>query len=253
MTCLEVRDRLTEHSLGVLSKPDARDVERHLEWCAGCRKEASQLLEGAASMALSLPAAEPPSTLEGRIVERFRMASGKAPAPARGRLRVLVAATLMAAILALSGFGWALAERGKAASIEQTKLDLVRKTRDLSALSANLLQELKGRGVMLTATLLPPTSDQTGFGTAIIFSGPTEGFVLVDVPVLPTGQGPFKLQLVGEGVIAAGQMGRGSDRLGLLKFGLPGPDLGKMTTVTVIDESTGAVVLTGDIQPYVGA
>src|SRR6185503_11039295 len=100
MTCMEVRERLTEHAVGVLSKPDAREVERHLEWCAGCRKEASELFDGAASMAFALPMSNPPSSLEGRIVERFRMSTGKAPAPPRGRLWVLAAATLTAALLA---------------------------------------------------------------------------------------------------------------------------------------------------------
>ena len=72
MTCLEVRDRLTEHALGVLPRTDAREIDRHLERCAGCRKESSELVEGAATMALSLPSALAPPSLEDRILDRFR-------------------------------------------------------------------------------------------------------------------------------------------------------------------------------------
>src|SRR5436190_20219424 len=62
VTCLEVRERLTEYALGLLTKVDASEVERHLEWCAGCRKESAELEEGAARMALALPVIDPQSS-----------------------------------------------------------------------------------------------------------------------------------------------------------------------------------------------
>jgi hypothetical protein len=243
VTCLEVRDRLTEHSIGVLSKADAREVERHLEWCPGCRKEASELFEGVASVALALPVAEPPSSLEGRIVERFRMAAGRAPIPSRRRLWVLVAATVTFAVLVSGVSGWAIAKRD-GESLKLMVLDAQQTKRDLSALIA----DLNKRGVTLTATLMAP-SDGKGFGTAIIFSAPKiDDFVMVDIPVRPAGNGPFKLQLVGGVAIDAGQM-NGKDRLAALKW-FNEDNLAKVSTVTVIDESTGAVVLTGKLVPY---
>jgi hypothetical protein len=244
VTCLEVRERLTEHSVGVLAKPDAREVERHLEWCAGCRKEASELFQGAASMALALPISEPPSSLEGRIVERFRMATGRAPVPHRRKLRVLVAASLAAAI-ALSGTtGWVLAKQGSQTLKEQVDL-VLKENGDL----ANLLNSFRGSGRTLTATLVAP-SGARGFGQVIVFSAPKEGFLLVDIPVLPESGGPFALQLVGKGVIDAGQViAQQSGHPVVLKWFTDEP-LGKMTTVTVIDQSTGAVVLTGKLAPY---
>jgi hypothetical protein len=245
VTCLEVRDRLTEHSIGVLSKADAREVERHLEWCPGCRKEASELFEGAASMALALPVSQPPTSLEGRIVERFRMAAGRAPVPTRGRLWVLVAATLTAVFLAVGSLGWAIAQRGKAQSLEESFNEALKKNENL----ATLVSSFRGSGRTLTATLLAPSGDR-GFGQAIVFSAPKEGFVLVDIPVLPAHGGPFSLQLVGKGVIDAGQVNpTHSGHPVVLKWFTDQP-LGKMTTVTVIDESTGAVVLTGKLIPY---
>jgi hypothetical protein len=244
VTCLEVRDRLTEHSLGVLSKADAREVERHLEWCAGCRKEASELLEGAASMALVLPAADPPTSLEGRILERFRMATGRTPVPHRGRLRALLVAAMIAAIAVSGTTGWAIANKGTQTLHEKVD-DALTKQQDF----ARLLDSFKGNGRIFTGALMAPSGD-LGFGQAIVFSAPTEGFVLVDIPVLPEGGGPFTLQLVGNGVIDAGRVNLTSgDHPVVLKWFTDEP-LGKMTTVTVIDQSTGAVVLTGKLVPY---
>jgi anti-sigma factor RsiW len=243
VTCLEVRDRLTEHAIGVLSKTDAREVERHLEWCPGCRKEASELFEGAASMALALPVAQPPSSLEGRIVERFRMATGRTPVPHRGRLRFLVSATLAAAI-ALSGTtGWLIANQG-AQTLHEKVTEAVEKNEAL----ATLVNSFRGSGRTLTATLSAPPGAR-GFGQAIVFSAPKEGFVLVDIPVLPESGGPFALQLVGKGVIDAGQVNPSGHHPVVLRWFTDEP-LGKMTTVTVIDQSTGAVVLTGKLKPY---
>ena len=66
MTCAEVRESLSEFSLGLLPGDDRREVERHLEWCAGCRRESAELAEGVASVALSLPVAEPPAPLDDK-------------------------------------------------------------------------------------------------------------------------------------------------------------------------------------------
>jgi putative zinc finger protein len=248
VTCLEVRDRLTESSLGVLSRTDAREVERHLDGCPGCRKEASQLLAGAAAVALSLPPAEPPSSLEGRIVERFRIAAGRAPAPSRRRLLVLVAAALTAGFLALGSLGWAVAQRGRVQSME----DLVREARKQNKDFLQVISRFEGSGHILTATLQAPGKAR-GFGTAIVFSAPKEGFVLIDIPVPPASEGPFVLQLVdGRKAIDAGQLNPAAvDRLVLLKW-FTDVNLGGVVTVTVIDQSTGAVALTGTLQPYTG-
>ena len=73
MDCTQVRDRLTEHALATLPGDERAFVDRHLEWCAGCRKEAAELEAAAASVGLSLAQSDPPPSLEDRVVDRVQL------------------------------------------------------------------------------------------------------------------------------------------------------------------------------------
>src|SRR3954447_24298930 len=97
MDCVDVRDRLTEYALSLLPAPELEPVERHLTWCAGCRKEAAELSGGAAAAAMAIPQSEPPRALEERIVREIRSATGAAKerrGRARSRTMIVLAATL---------------------------------------------------------------------------------------------------------------------------------------------------------------
>jgi len=115
VNCPAVRDRLPEHALGVVDHHDATAIERHLAWCAACRKEARDLERAAATMSFALAPANPPPELGERVVDAVRRVSAPTapsprPAPRRTRRFGVI---LLAAALTLAGLslGAALGRR----------------------------------------------------------------------------------------------------------------------------------------------
>jgi predicted anti-sigma-YlaC factor YlaD len=66
VTCLEVRELLPEHAIGVLGELERERIQRHLQTCAGCRKEAGDLGQAASTLAFALPPAGVPEGLGER-------------------------------------------------------------------------------------------------------------------------------------------------------------------------------------------
>ena len=248
MTCLEVRERLTEHSLGLLTKVDASEVERHLEWCAGCRKEAGELEEGAASMALAMPVEDPRPSLEARVVDRLQGAAGRVMPGRRSRTSGrLVAVTLAAALVAVGAMGWAIAERQHALSLAAT---VSAKEAQVARL-AQLLEGFRGRGDTFTASLAPaPGSQGRGGGSAVISSASNlNDFIFVDVLLPGSPRGPFTVQLVdNKSALKMGQLVRMREGDWVL-YKQTKRDLSRLVSVTILD-GTSRTVLTGVVQPY---
>lgn len=247
MTCLEVRERLTEHALGLLTRVDANEVERHLEFCAGCRKESAELEEGASRMALALPTARPPSSLETRVVDRVRMAAGRLPAGSRKRGGRLVAVTLAAALLAIGATGWAIAERNQV----QTLQEKVKNATAQQTSTAELLESVKGQAGQTSMAHLTPSLGGRGSGSAVIFSAPGVKDQIVVSVLIPSGKGPYVVQLVdNRSAIKAGRLELAKRFQGdWFMWQEINRDLSRVVTITVLDNES-RTVLTGKVEPY---
>src|SRR5207245_456138 len=106
--------------------------------------------------------------------------------------------------LALGSFGWAIAQRGRAQTLQERMVDAQKKNKDLLF----LIDLLKGQvGQTKWAPLVAP-SGAPGIGTAIIFSAPKiDDILFMDIPLVPVGKGPFMVQLVdGHRAINAGHV-----------------------------------------------
>ena len=256
MNCLTVREQLAEHALGVLQDGDASSIDRHLEWCAACRKEAGELQRAAATLAFSVASAEPPAALEDRVVGAVRDAAGsrRAAAPRRSRI---AAAAVLAAMLALSGLGWGAVmagraeraeERAAAALLEQR--DAVRKIQDVFQ-----LPEVDPEAIAEISTLLSPRLRE-GRGDALVLlspSGDDLAFVLVSgLSEVRANQRPLEVRLVGRDArreLVVGQirtLNSGGEGGVYRSFA---EDLRRFSDV-VISDARGKVLLTGTLSVY---
>ena len=252
MNCVAVREELPEFAVGVLATRDRVAVERHLQWCSGCRKEAAELGEAAATFALALAPAPLPDDLGERVVARIHEAAGKPGS--RRRLRT-AAAVAVAAMVAVAGLGWgavmagraerfaeraAQAERQRAAALEQFQGVLRILPFQAAATETHLGQ------------LAPTLALGRGGGAVLQLVSPTQlDFVIVIVNGLPRNPAlrPFRIALrndagreIGAGTIAELDADGGAE----VFRQFVNTDLTGFTTVLVRDVS-GQVVLEGTI------
>lgn len=257
MNCLAVRELLPELAVGVLSAQEHHDVERHLRWCAGCRKEATELGQAAATVAFALAPAPVPQGLGERIVERVRRAAGAPGTPRRTRT---AAASIVAAMVAIGSLGWGaamagradrFAERAEQAEAERTAA-LERFQKVLSGLSGILpVQDLPEEQTHLAQ--LAPTPEGLGGGAVLQFVSPTIfDMTIVIVNGLDpdvTGDLPYRVRLLnaaGE-VLKAGRIDElDADGGADVVHQFANQDLTGYTTVHVLN-AVGDVVLSGEV------
>lgn len=254
MTCLEVRDRLVERSLGALHLEDATEVDRHLLWCAACRKEAAEMDRAAATFALTLAPAAPDPGLEDRVVAAVH-AAADAPARRPGHRGLAAAASVIAAAIAVSALGWGAAMAGRAerfrASATQEQVRQQELIRRLDVLVGDQVFQANGNRAYLGT--LTPTSGGMGGGSALTWISPTiTDFTIVTVAGLPPGDAdamPYRIWIVNDTTgrkLAVGEPVTRLDADGGAMRVQNADNLGGFQTVMVTD-ATGRVVLRGTV------
>jgi hypothetical protein len=249
VTCFEVRDRLAEFALGVLPEGEAADVERHLEWCTGCRRESMDLQEGVALVGRALPAQDPPPSLEDRVVESMVVPP---PAQRRSHTRVrrsvltLAAALFGAMIVAVGAVGWAVAERGRIQTFQE------RAAQQAAQISSfrKVIDGLPGGGLRSQAELKPILAGD-GSGLALISTDPVrnaDDWILVSAIIPSASARGYTMEVTDRSgrVIAGGPMSA-QDPGRYLGYDLTGEDLSKADYVTVYD-GRGQAVLGGRVE-----
>ncbi len=258
MNCTVVRDQLTERALGAVPVAEGQALERHLAWCAACRKEARELDRAAGTLVFTLAPVEPAAELEDQVVKRVQAAAAKGQphGARRGRLAVALA---VAGMVAVSGLGWGAMMAGRASRFEETAKKQKARTADIAENFAKILnsQEFNDPGNrVFLGTLSSDTRGATAGGSVLTLASPStadiaivmvNGFRLSDAEA----RLPFRVFLTSEraghrlfvGRITVLDSGGGS--IVSKQFAL---DLSRYTGIEVLDTS-GAVVLHGTVSP----
>jgi len=247
VNCLAVRDQLTEYALGTLPLEEARRIERHLEWCEGCRKEVAELQEGLVPVAMSLRLAEPPPQLQERVVARVLAAAGRWSPGSRRVMRALVASTAAAVLVAVGALGWAIAERQNVGVVKQQAADQLAEARRFQ-------QFLRSVGALPYGAQLHPTDRNShSTGTVTVFSAPNvRDFVLATVVLTDRPSPPYRFELTdGRGHVLAGGNLVKTNNGSWIFYDEPDTNLSRGVTVLVLDRSSAAV-LTGTLIPTTG-
>ena len=199
MNCAAVRDLLPEHALGV-GDGEVAEIEKHLSWCAACRKEARDLERAAGMMAFALAPSEPDPELQERIVQTVGRAARRparsAAGPHRGRRAAVI---VLAAAVALAGLGAGavLARRGDhaaelASQAQQQQGELARFRRFIQ--NAAFVDP----GTEAALGNLKPRGKGPARGSALTIVSPSvPDQVIVIVSGLKDGSEPLSVTLVG--------------------------------------------------------
>lgn len=188
MDCPAARDLLPEHVLGTLDAEARRLVDRHLAWCAGCRKEAAHLADGAAGFALAMSGPEPPPELEERVVGAVS-AAGRTSR--RRRPRAALVAAALAAVLAMGSVAWAVTLAGRVDELEGQAAA----ARSAVGRFEEVVRELGGQDRVRGADLSGPGGAE---GRALVYDG-DQDWVLVVATGLPERGGPYQAYLTTSG------------------------------------------------------
>ena len=257
MNCTIVRDRLAEHALGALPPREADPVDRHLAWCAACRKEAGELWRASASLGFALAPLDPSPELEERVAATVHEAVARRdrrPQSSARRSRLTLVAAC-AAMLAVLGTGWGAvmagrAERSDEAAKRQAIMSQSAVERFQDLLNTAEFGDAEDEAFIAT---LSPTSPGGGGGSALTVVSPSiTDMAIVLVNGVPPGARvslPFSVRLRGpEGALMVGRVDKQRfDDDGAAIVMREFLDLAGYDTVIVRD-ADGRVVMHGEMQ-----
>jgi Putative zinc-finger/Anti-sigma-K factor rskA, C-terminal len=255
VTCGEVRERLPERALGVLEPREAAEIDRHVSWCAACRKESAELTDAAAVLAYAAAPAEPPQELEQRVVDLVHAQArhgGRVHAPGRrGRLAVAAA---VAAMVAVSGLGWGAVMAGKAARSEEQATAMSQRSSEAEHRFVELLQTMEftdPQNDVFLGTLAPGAGGSGGGSAFTLVSPDYIDMAVVMVNGLPAPKRaamPYEVRLIGRGgrALSVGRIGSLDAGGGAIVAQEFDRDLGPYGRVVVTD-ADGHVVLSGPL------
>jgi hypothetical protein len=242
ITCAVVRDRLPDHVLGALPQDEEREVVKHLEWCAGCRKELAELEEGVAAVGLALEPITPPLELEQKVVQRVSDAAG-ATAREKRRFRIVTAIAVLATFFGVAALGYAANVSGRLDRLTTESAE----ARSRAVQLQRVLDVVGGQQIL--PAILGPADGQSGGGQALIILSEKErrDWVLVIAGGLPQAKGPYEASLVhGSGIeVPVGTL-RAARAGQISVYRFFSQDLTSFRTVIVTDRD-GRVVLSGPI------
>jgi hypothetical protein len=189
--CIELRARLSEHAVSTLPEKERREVERHLEWCAGCRKESRELQEGAATAGLSLVPVDPPAQLEDRVVSAIRTGANSGSVRRRTALRSV---TVIAAVIGLLGIALAGVLFARQQSTQNALDSSTRQRQEMLVRLEALLRTLRqgGQPSHIEQMVLRPVGGSDGAGGALL-DVPKSSRFSAELEVLVTGLDPSRV------------------------------------------------------------
>ena len=187
MNCVAARDLMPELALGSLSTRDAALMDRHLAWCAACRKESADLHRAAALLPYALASAVPPETLEDQVVGAMRNAAGdrRATWSRRGRSG---AAALIAAMVAVSALGWGAVMAGRADRLAEQARDSKRNEQIAIQQVSSLIDQFRfqdERDDVFSGLLAGPIGSLAGGAAVELNSFSGADYVIVSIVGLP--------------------------------------------------------------------
>jgi hypothetical protein len=173
VTCEQVREQLSEHTLGTLDEIEDAAVRRHLRACAGCRAELASLGEGLSMFASAAHDQEPPAELQARVMtildEEWK--DTHIPVPEAGR-RLRSLAVAAAIVVAVGSIAWGVRAVHRAnVAVEGSRS------------YTNLLSTLGGKDFRVG--VLMPAGSQVLEGSVVLYDSHVDqswGLVLVRAP-----------------------------------------------------------------------